>query len=234
MKTFKIFTEELKKVSGQLGSNPGGIYKDSDTHEQYYMKTPDNHDQAKTEVLSAKLSHLMGIHTTNPELHGKSIKSKFNPNLVPLTSKHHNLTIEHHKQLGKIFAAGVLHKNWDIAGSGIDAGQGNIMVDKKHGHLVSIDQGGSFNFRAQGGHKDYDPEIHEHDSLRDSSMSEGAKRFNEALAHPETHKAIHDSLKNLDMDKVHHLFKNSGLSNHEELHTNFKARHKKLLDKYPE
>jgi hypothetical protein len=233
MKTFKIFTEELNKISGQLGSNPGGIYKDSDTHEQYYMKTPDNHDQAKTEVLSSKLHNLLGIHTTNPELHEKSIKSKFNPNLEPLTSKH-KLSLEHHKQLGKIFAAGVLTKNWDAAGSGIESGQGNIMMDKKHKHLVSIDQGGSFNFRAQGGHKDYGHDIDEHESLRDPSMSEGATRFNEALSHPETHKAIHDSLKNLDMDKVHHLFKNSGLDNHEELHTNFKARHKKMLDKYLE
>lgn len=238
MKTYSILIEELEKISGAKGSNPGGIYKDSDTNEEHYIKHPDNQEQAKSEVLSAKLHELLGVHTLKPELKevnkGKlSVSSKFNHNLEPLTSKHiPELTQEHHNQLGKIFSAGVLTKNWDAAGTGIESGQGNIMKDKKHGHLVSIDQGGSFKFRAQGDHKDYDHEISEHDTLRNPKMSEGAKFFKPSVDHPETKKAIKTSLENLDMDKVHHTFENSKMKDWKVLHNTFKERHKKMLDLY--
>ena len=38
MKSFKVFVEELKKVGGQLGSNPGGVHVDTDTGEKHYVK----------------------------------------------------------------------------------------------------------------------------------------------------------------------------------------------------
>lgn len=236
MKSFRQFTEELQKISGQMGSNPGGIYHDSDTNKKYYIKHPDNSEQAKTEVLSAKLHGLMGIHTLNPKLvtvHGNkpSVSTEFNDNLEPLKSSHiPSLTPEHHKQLGKIYAAGVLTKNWDALGTGIEYGQGNVSHDKKTGHLVSTDQGGSFNFRAQGGHKDYGSDIAEKDSLRNPSISEGAKLINHAMSNPEVQKHVHETLKGMDMDKVHHAFKTSGLSNWQDLHKNFVERHKKMID----
>ncbi len=236
MKTFKQLTEELVKISGQKGSNLGGVYKDSDDKSEYYIKHPVNPNQAKTEVLSAKLHGLMGINTLNPKLVNvngdkPSVSSKFNHNLEPITSKHlPHLTDDHHIQLGKIYAAGVLTKNWDALGSGIDSGEGNVSLDKKHGHLVSTDQGGSFNFRAQGGHKEYGTDIGEKDSLRDPSMSEGAKFINAAMSNPHVVKHVHNTLKNLDLDAVHHTFRTSGLDNWEDLHKNFLERHKKMLD----
>ena len=236
MKSFKQLREELIKVSGQKGSNPGGTYKDTEKNTEHYIKHPDNADQAKTEVLSSKLHELMGIHTLKPKLvnverNKTSVSTEFNHNLEPVTSKHiPHLTHEHHKQLGKIYAAGVLTKNWDAMGTGIEHGQGNVSLDKKKGHLVSTDQGGSFNFRAQGGHKDYGHDIAEKDSLRNPSMSEGAKFFNKAMEHPGVKQHVVDSLKNMHPDKVHEAFKSSGLSNWEELHNNFKQRHKKMLD----
>lgn len=235
MKKFKQLREELVKISGQKGSNPGGVYKDDDGSE-HYIKHPENPDQAKTEVLSAKIHELMGIHTLKPKIvhiepNKTSISTKFNHNIEPITSSHlPHLTDEHHKQLGKIYAAGVLTKNWDAMGTGIDYGQGNVSLDKKKGHLVSTDQGGSFNFRAQGGHKDYSHDIAEKDSLKNPSMSEGAKFFNKALSHPGVKEHIIDSLKNIDHNAVGKAFKDSNLHNWEELHNNFKSRHQKLLD----
>lgn len=235
MITFKLLREALQKISGQMGSNPGGVYKDDDGSE-HYIKHPKNPDQAKSEVLSAKIHELMGIHTLKPKLahvepNKTSVSSKFNHDIEPITTKHMgNLTDEHHKQLGNIYAAGVLTKNWDAMGTGIDYGQGNVSLDKKKGHLVSTDQGGSFNFRAQGGHKNYGDDISEKDTLRDEGMSEGAPFFNKALAHPGVKQHVIDSLKNLNMGAVHKAFKASNLHNAEELHNNFKERHKKLLD----
>lgn len=236
MKSFKQLQEELKQLSGQMGSNPGGVYHDSDTNKKYYIKHPSNSDQAKTEVLSAKLHGLMGIHTLNPKLvnvsgNKPSVSSEFNDNLEPLKSEHiPHLTPEHHKQLGKIYAAGVLTKNWDALGTGIEHGQGNVSLDKKTGHLISTDQGGSFNFRAQGGHKDYGDDIAEKDSLRNPSVSEGAKFINHVMQNPEVHSHINDTLKGMNMQKVHDAFRTSGLSNWEQLHKNFVERHKKMID----
>lgn len=237
MKHFKQLSEELKKISGQQGSNPGGRYKDSDSGKEYYIKHPKAKDQDKTEVLSAKLHELLGVKTLKPELVAHddkpSVKTEFNSNLEPLKSKHINeLTSDHHKQIGKIYAAGVLTKNWDAFGTGIESGEGNVMIDKKKGRLVSIDQGGSFNHRAQGGHKEYGPDINEKDSLKDPHMSEGAKFVNTSLNHPGVKEHVHEALKNLDLKKIHDAFKTSGLENHEELHKNFLERHKKLLDHF--
>lgn len=235
MITYKKLIEELIKQSRSKGSNAGGVYKETDDNSEHYIKHPSNPEQAKTEVLSAKLHGLMGIETLNPKLaniepNKLSVSSEYNHNLEPLKREHlTSLTTEHHKQLGKIYAAGVLTKNWDAMGTGIEYGQGNVMKNKKTGKLVSVDQGGSFNFRAQGGHKDYDGNIPEKDSLRDSNVSEGAHFINHAMSNPEVKTHILHTLKTMDMDKVHKAFKASGLDNWEDLHKGFKERHKKFI-----
>lgn len=237
MKKFKQLTEELQKITDQLGSNPGGRYKDTETNKDYYIKHPKAKDQDKTEVLSAKLHELMGVKTLKPELtvHNDkpSVKSEYNHDLEPLKSHHiDKLNLDHHKQIGNIYAAGVLTKNWDAFGTGMDYGDGNVMIDKKKQHLVSIDQGGSFNHRAQGAHKDYGSDIDEKDTFKDPKMSEGAKFVNKALEHKEVRDHVKNTLQNLNMDHVKSAFENSGLSNASELHRNFLERHKKLLDHF--
>lgn len=237
MKSFKLFVEELQKTGSQQGSNPGGKYKDSDTGKEYYIKHPDNPDQAKVEKLTSDIHLLMGLHTLNPKvqnINGKSaVVSEYNNDIEPLKSHHlQDLSDENHKHLGTMYAAGVLTKNWDIAGTGVEHGQGNIFKDKKTGKLISGDTGGSFHFRAQGGHKDYTPDISEKDSLLDHSMSEGAKYFHHALSKPGVIEHIKNTLQNLNMDKVKKAFSDSGLHNHEELHKNFVERHKKLIDHF--
>lgn len=234
MKTFKTLIEELQKTGSQQGSNPGGKFKDSKTGKEYYIKHPNKPDQAHVEKLASDIHSIMGLNTLNPKVEHidgkKSVVTEYNNDIEPLKSKHLNdLSDENHKHLGTMYAAGVLTKNWDIAGTGIERGEGNIFKDKKTGKLISGDTGGSFHFRAQGGHKDYTPDISEKDSLLDHSMSEGAKFFNQALSKPGVKQHIKSTLQNLDMDKVKKVFSDSGLDNHEELHKNFVERHKKLL-----
>lgn len=228
-----IYEAKLTKISNSTGSNPGGRYKDSDTGEEYFIKHSENPDQGKVEELSSKIHSMMGINNLEPRHKDGKVISKFNPHLENVKSKHiKDFSDDDHKHVGKLYAAGVLTKNWDAMGSGIDYDQGNLYRDKKSNKLVSGDMGGSFHFRAQGGHKDYDPDIKEKDSLLDPKMSEGAKFFNTSLNHPGVKDHVKQTLRNLDMHKVKKAFDDSGLKNSDDLHKNFIERHKKLLDHF--
>lgn len=120
-------------------------------------------------------------------------------------------------------------KNWDVVGLEHD----NIMRDKKTGDLHSVDTGGSFNFRAQGGHKDYGNDINELDSLRSYKNASSSHVFNHVFGqdHMAEIKAL-DSVKNLDHNAVKSVFENSGLHNWPELHSNFMQRKDALLKHY--
>lgn len=239
MKTFKEFiSEQFIKTSGPLGSNPGGVYQHSETGKKHYIKFPYNSDQAKSEVLSGKLQDLMGIKTLNPELaniEGKEgVSTKWKEGLTPI--KLHDvkdMTPEQHHTIGKIFAHSVLTKNWDGVGTGLDYGEGNISSDKK-GNLHGIDPGGSFEFRARGGHKPYTSDISEIRSLRDPNVNhESAHVFNTAFTM--TPEALHqgiEAVRNIDQGKVYEAFKNSGLHNWEDLHRTFHERRNKFLDHF--
>jgi hypothetical protein len=235
MRTFKSFvSEELVKSSGtQKGSNPGGIHTDTETGKQYYIKHYNNADQAKSEALAGKIYHHMGIHTVSPEyreIDGKpSIVTEYNPHVHQMhPSEFDNVNAKQAEHLGRMYHGATLTKNWDIVGLEHD----NILRHKNTGDLHSIDQGGTFNFRAQGGHKDYGPDISENESLRDPSRPSGHV-FNTAFKlHPNAERNSLDSVRDMDDNHVHELFKNSGLSNWKELHSNFMKRKTALLKKY--
>lgn len=228
MKSFRLFLEELKKLGPRLGSNEGGIH--SDEHgTKYYIKHYKNPEQAKSEVLAGKLYKHMGIPTAEPELHGThSVKTKWNDDLEHKSSKDFaDISKKHAHQLGKIYHAGILTKNWDILGP---HDLGNVMHNKKTGNLHAIDHGGAFHFRAQGGHKDYGPDIDEKHSLLADHGYKSAELFKHAFkTHPSALKHGKEAVSNLDDEHVKHLFKNSGLKNWKDLHKNFHARKTDLL-----
>ena len=235
IKSFGYFIEELEKVAGsQLGSNDGGIHIDTKTGKKYYVKHYRNADQAKTEALTGKIYHHMGIHTIHPEYmehHGKpSISTEWNEHLKPMHKKEFE-HLDHHQahQLARMKHAAVLTKNWDIVGLHHD----NIMKDHK-GNLTSIDHGGSMEFRAQGGHKEYGHDIGEHESLIHNHEASGHAFSHAFKKHPDAERAGLDAVRNIDDDHIHHLFKHSGLSNWKELHKSFVERKKKLLAHYNE
>jgi hypothetical protein len=233
MFSFKQFlNEEFKKIGHQLGSNPGGVHVDTETGEKHYVKYYRNPEQAKSEALAARIHEHMGIHTLKPKyqkIDGKhAVVTKWNDHLEKMHPHHfENLTHSQQHDIGKMYHAAVLTKNWDIVGLGHD----NIERDKHTGHLHSVDAGGTFNFRAQGGHKDYGPDVDEKHSLLHRPGEASSHVFSHVFKHnPEAKKAGLHAVKNMDMHHVEKLFKNSGLHNHEELLHNFKERRKKLLD----
>lgn len=234
MKTFKRFVKEdlIPLVGTQYGSNEGGIHHDQATNKHYYVKYYKNGDQAKTEALTGQIYHHMGIHTLQPEyqkINGKhAVITDWNPSLSQMKPhEFDDVSKENAHEIGKMYHAAILTKNWDIVGLEHD----NI-VKHRDGHLVSVDQGGSFNFRARGSHKDYDTEIGEHKSLRDNPEASGHVFTSVFKDHPEAEHQGLEAVKNIDDRHIHNLFKNSGLSNWKELHSNFMERKKKLLNHY--
>lgn len=235
MRSFKKFiSEELRREDGtQYGSNEGGIHTDTETNKKYYIKHYQNGDHAKVESLTAKIYDHMGIHTLKPEykeIDGKhSIVSEWNPHVeVPHPHSYDNISKENAHDIGKMYHGAVLTKNWDIVGLEYD----NIVKHKKTGKLMSVDQGGSFHFRARGSHKDYDSDIGEHQSLRNNHEASGHVISAAFDQHPNAEKESLSAVKNIDDNHVHGLFKDSGLSNWKDLHSNFMKRKEKLLDHY--
>jgi len=231
MKSFRMFLEELKPVSGtQYGSNPGGVHQDSKTGDKFYVKHYANPDQAKTEALTGKIYNHMGIHTVNPEMHEKSgIKTKWNSDVRQMKPKEFE-NLNHHQanQIGKMYHAATLTKNWDIVGLEHD----NIVHNDKTGNLHAIDHGGSFHFRARGGGKEYGPDIAEKNSLRNNNEASGHVFSTVFKHHPEAEKHGLEAVKNIDDKHIHHLFSTSGLDNWKELHHNFNKRKEALIASY--
>lgn len=222
----------LEKTGSQLGSNEGARYRDTESGNEHYVKHYKNADQAKTEVLTAKIYKHMGIPTTDPEyttINDKpTVVSKWNPELkVEHPRAFDRIRPEQADTIGRMYHAAVLTKNWDIIGLEHD----NIMTDKS-GKVHSIDQGGAMHFRARGASKPFDHEIGEHSSLRNNQEASGHV-FSSAFAqHPSAETSSLQSVRNIDDNHVKGLFQNSGLSNWEDLHKAFQSRKAKLLAKY--
>lgn len=233
MKSFIQFVTESISIqpNTKLGSNPGGIHVDA-MGNKHYVKKYANHDQAKVEALAGKIYGHMGIKTVEPQHLGNGVVStKWNPDIKPMKTRDFG-KIDHEQasQVGRMHAAAVVTKNWDIVGTGVDHGEGNIMRHQKTGELHAIDHGGAFHFRARGGPKDFGPDIGENHSLRNSDNESGHVFSTVFKQHPHAEKAGIDALHHMDMGAVHKDFSESGLSNWKELHHNFQHRRQSLLD----
>lgn len=234
LKTFKQFTSEsLQMVHGtQLGSNKGGIHTDS-SGGRYYVKHYKDPEQAKVEALTGRIYAHMGIHTVHPEyrdVNGKpSVVSRFDDDLKKMRPAHfEHLTSSQASDVGKMYHAAILTKNWDIVGLEHD----NILQHAKTGNLHAVDTGGAFHYRAQGSLKDFGPDIDEHQSLRIRNK-QTSHVFNRVFSqHPHAERDGIEAVRALDDETIEKEFKNSGLKNWKELHTNFQARKKSLLAKY--
>ena len=231
MKRLKELQEEFQKVGDRLGSNPGGVHVDTETGNKVYVKHYQNPDQAKVESLTGKIHEHMGIKTLKPEykvVAGKhSVVTPWNDKLERMhPSDFAHLNTDQQHTIGKMYHAAILTKNWDIVGLEHD----NIERHKETGELHSVDSGGAFHFRAQGAPKEYGPDIDEKHSLISRPGSPSTQVFKTVFQqNPGAEKHGLDAVKNMDMDHVKGLFKDSGLHNHEELYKNFAERRNKLL-----
>lgn len=207
---------ELTKISGALGSNPGGIYSDK-SGQNHYIKFPNDPEQAKVEVATAKIYEKLGIKTTNPELEhsfpGKvGVRTKWDSDSSRMggTEIDHKISTDpkfKHSVL-KLYHAAALTNNFDAIGLDKD----NILHHPSHG-LVSVDQGGSMHFRAQGGSKDFSEDARpELVSLLHPRRPAG-QVFGHAFKNSNASEiqAAKDSLKTLIDSHIDNIIKASGL-----------------------
>jgi hypothetical protein len=218
-----------EKISQRLGSNPGGIFKNPKTGEKHYIKFYNNADQAKSEVAASHVYHHLGVDTLHPKLvkHGDKlgVATKWSDEVSRVSPNYHKWSEKNKDQLAKHFVAGVATKNWDAIGLEHD----NILKHK-NGKLINGDLGGSFKFRAQGGHKDFGHDIAEHKSLRNPEYPAGQAFGHHVLSHEHIKKAVHGV--HVDEDHIKKIFKESGLPDHEEHAHAVIARLHKMKEHY--
>lgn len=137
-----IDTTAMQRISGQLGTNPAGIFQD-DSGRCYYVKTLEFPALARNEFIAAMLYQLAGaptltyVRTTAPD----QIATEWLE--LDKTCVAH-LSESERKQAQHWFGVHAWTANWDVAGFDGD-NQGVV-----NGKVLTLDVGGALEFRAQG------------------------------------------------------------------------------------
>ncbi|MFM0165736.1 NUDIX hydrolase [Paraburkholderia sediminicola] len=164
--------DDWKKVGKQLGSNPGGFFKDP-SGQEWYVKVPRSTAIARNEILAGKLYEAAGVKV--PELKEvtvgdrTAIASKIVPGLQKLSDfGSGNATVMDG------FAVDAWLANWDVVGL-----QHDNLLEDENGDAVRVDVGGSLVFRAQGDPKGkhFGDTVGELDSLTSGQNPQAAAVF---------------------------------------------------------
>lgn len=135
-------------VSGQLGSNPGGLYKGADGVLRYIKLYP-NPSQAFCEHISNIIYNKLGLLAPKSTVFFVDdtvyYASEFISNLQKFSFLNINNKLS--EKIVKGLVADMLLSNWDVLGLAFD----NIAL--YNGNLIRIDNGGALLFRAQGDRK---------------------------------------------------------------------------------
>jgi hypothetical protein len=158
----------FKQIGPQGGSNPGGLYEDA-FGKKWYIKFPADEDQAKSEMLAAKLYDLMGVGAPKTKMVMKDgklgIASAYQEGLSKVTD---GSLLAKQDGVKEGFGADAWLANWDVVGLGFD----NLLVGND-GKAKRIDPGGALDYRAQGGLKGdaFGNAVSEIHTLRDASKN---------------------------------------------------------------
>lgn len=161
----------LTQIGPQRGSNPGGLYRDTETGVEWYIKQPASADVARNEVLAAKLYELAGIDV--PELHLVTINGveSIASRIVDGLAKGAAADLARAAGTADGFVVDAWLANWDVVGLGFD----NLLL--KGSRAFRVDTGGALRYRAQGGLKGsaFGDDVPELESLRDPSINRQAQ-----------------------------------------------------------
>jgi hypothetical protein len=158
-------TRSWKKVSGPMGSNPGGVFADH-AGEQYYVKHSHTDDHAHNEILANRMYEHIGVPTMSPELihHSKGLGVASKLTHLDNMNPHDPKDV---KDVQKHFAAHAFLSNWDAVGAEDD--------NQAHTHkgMTTVDAGGALKYRAMGGPKGpaFGHKVSEWDTLRNPEMN---------------------------------------------------------------
>jgi len=165
------------KSGPQLGSNKGGQYLAEDGT-KYYVKFPKDEARARNEVLASKLYQAAGSNAAELSLVETSgnigVASKWIDD-----SKEAELGDAASRELAQqSFATHAWLANWDAVGDVSQPDNIRIVGEGAAAHAVTMDVGGSLEYRAQGGEKDFGDLTGEWNTLRNSTInSTGAVVF---------------------------------------------------------
>ena len=193
-----------KKISGQKGSNPGGVYRDADG-KQWYVKLPKTEDIARNEKLAAELYRASGADLPNVkmiQLDGKvGVASEWRDGLE---SGMHTLTKPKvMKDAHEFFATDAWLGNWDVVGLEYD----NLLVNPATGKVFRLDVGGALRYRAQGGAKGaaWGSKVKELDTFRDAKINfQSAKVFG-PMTDSEIVASIDNALDSITIKEIREL-----------------------------
>ncbi|MET0029557.1 MAG: cyclin-dependent kinase inhibitor 3 family protein, partial [Candidatus Thiodiazotropha sp.] len=166
-----IDTTEMQRVSGQLGSNPAGLYEDQEG-QRYYVKTLESVAHARNEFIAAMLYRLAGAPTlsyvrTRAEDQIATRWLELEKSCVARLSE------SERAQAQRWFGVHAWTANWDAAGYHGD-NQGVL-----NGRVLTLDVGGALEFRAQGDPKGsaFDTRVNELEMLRSDEGNPHAVRL---------------------------------------------------------
>lgn len=159
---------ELKKVGKQMGSNPGGVFEDSEG-KKFYVKKGQSKAHVRNELLAASMYSLAG----SPTLQYRDVEG--GEHIATEMSKLDKgrateFTPEEKREAQMDFMTHAWLANWDAVGTGSD-NLGTI-----GGKPVALDLGGALAYRAQGAPKGkaFGNSVSEIDTMRNPSMSPDA------------------------------------------------------------
>jgi SPP1 gp7 family putative phage head morphogenesis protein len=176
---------QMVQIGPQKGSNPGGTYVDKATGTEWYVKFPASAEQARNEVLAAKLYEAAGIDVPDIRLvtmDGKTaIASRMEAGLTkgtPAALKKGGA--------GEGFAVDAWLGNWDVAGATLD----NLLM--RGARAFRVDTGGALRFRAQGTLKGaaWGDSVTEIQSLRNAGTAPQASKVFGALTDAEIEASV--------------------------------------------
>ena len=223
----------FEKVSGPLGSNPGGVYKDPATGKQYYVKIQDKkrgdneqlasalYREAGLDALEVKSGTLNGDNITYTDWRDEKLES-----VSGKISGSEPLSPDDPAFDG--FAIDAWLANWDVVGTGYD----NLSFDKD-GNPVRLDSGGSLLYRARGDRKGdaFGEEVGELETFKNQSNTTG-QLFQDMGTDAEA-KSV-KKLEAITPERIDELVDQfvSDPDDNKELKDKLKARREFILSKY--
>jgi hypothetical protein len=203
-KPLYVDTSGFKKVGGQGGSNPGGVYE-GPNGERYYVKKAQTEQHAANEVAAARLYQKSGVDVPDvylTELDGApAVASKMVDGLTPLFSSG-KTTPETLADARKGFAMDAWLGNWDSIGLVYDN-----MMKTPDGKALRVDTGGALLYRAQGSPKGglFGNTVGETETLRNASMNPQAAKIFGGMTNQEISQDIAETVNKVsdeDLDSL--------------------------------
>ena len=226
----ELHLDSMKQVGGQGGSNPGGLYRDTQTNVEWYLKHPASADAARNEVLAAKLYEAAGLHVPDvryvtfegrPTVASRIIDGLQQVNGDALAAS--NITDG--------FMVDAWLANWDVVGLGYDNA---LMLG---GHAVRLDTGGALLYRAQGAQKGaaFGKVVDEIESLRTAGVNRQSAAVFGKMSPAELEQSAKKVLRisDAEIDRLVLQFGPEDAAANKALRETLKARKADIAKRYP-